>query len=78
MTINVNVIVQILATLIQVLNAVNVAQLPKNWQAGFTGALTIFQAIMGIIAHYYTPTGVQITQNSTIKTPESSENQLAH
>jgi hypothetical protein len=78
MTVNVNVFVQVLATILQVMNAVNVAQLPAKWQAGFTGAFTIFQAVMGIIAHYYTPTGVQITAGSTIKTPEAPDAQSAH
>jgi hypothetical protein len=70
MTSTVGLIVQILAVIIQVLNAVNVAGLPTKWQAGFTGLLTIVQAVMGILAHYYTPTGVSITAGTTVTTPE--------
>jgi hypothetical protein len=70
MTSTVNIWVQILVTLAQVLNAINVASLPKNWQAAFTGLFTIVQAVLGVIAHYYTPSGVSITAGSTITTKE--------
>ena len=70
MSANVTIWLQIFATFFQVLNAVNVAQLPPKWQVAFTGLLTIGQAVQGIVAHYYTPTGVSITPNSTISTPQ--------
>jgi hypothetical protein len=77
MTSNVSLVIQILATIVQVLNAVNVAGLPKGWQAGFTGLLTVLQAVIGTISHYYTPTGVSITPGTTVTTPESVGPQAA-
>jgi hypothetical protein len=62
--------IQILMTLAQVLNAVNVTGLPKNWQAAFTGLLTVIMAVIGVVQHYYTPSGVKITAGSTITTAE--------
>jgi hypothetical protein len=77
MTSTVSIIVQILATLLQVFNAVNVAGLPVKWQAGFTGLLTIVQAIVGVVAHYYTPSGISITPGTTVTTPELAGPQAA-
>jgi len=77
MTAKITIWFQILATVIQVLNAVNVAQLPPNWQAAFTGLLTIAQAVQGVVAHYYTPSGVSITPDSTISTPQQVGTQPA-
>jgi hypothetical protein len=57
MTATTTKIFQLLATVLQILNAVNVAQLPAKWQAAFTGILTIAQAIQGVAAHYFTPGG---------------------
>lgn len=68
---------QILATVIQVLNAVDVAHLPVTWQAGFTALLTVAQAVQGVVAHYYTPTGVSITPGSTVTTPQQVGPQAA-
>lgn len=51
---------QAIATLLQILNAVNVAQLPVKWQAAFTGLLTVAQAVQGVAAHYFTPAGNSI------------------
>jgi hypothetical protein len=53
--------VQIFGTVLQVLNAVNVAGLPSKWQAAFTGALSALQAVEGIIAHYSTPDGQSLS-----------------
>ena len=77
MTAKITIWFQILATVIQVLNAVNVAQLPPNWQAAFTGLLTIAQAVQGVVAHYYTPTGVSITPGTTVTTPQQVGPQAA-
>ncbi len=77
MSVNVTIALQILATILQVLNAVNVAQIPTNWQAAFTGLLTILQAVQGIIAHYYTPSGVSITTGTTVTTPQKEGPQAA-
>jgi hypothetical protein len=77
MTVNVTIFLQILAIVLQVLNAVNVAQLPTGWQAGFAGLLTILQAVQAVFAHYFTPTGVSITAGSTITTKEAG-NVAAH
>ena len=77
MTANVTIWLQILATILQVLNAVNVAQLPPKWQVAFTGLLTIGQAVQGIVAHYYTPTGVSITPGTTVTTPQQVGPQAA-
>ena len=77
MTANVTIWLQILATILQVLNAVNVAGLPKDWQAAFTGLLTIGQAVQGVVAHYYTPTGVSITPGTTVTTPQQVGPQAA-
>jgi len=52
--------VQLFATVLQVLNAVNVAGLPTKWQAAFTGIVAAVQAVEGIIAHYSTPEGTSI------------------
>jgi hypothetical protein len=68
MTKNVTLFVQIVAIILQVLNAVNVAQLPTGWQATFAGILTIAQAVQALIAHYYTPTGESISVGSSIVT----------
>ena len=54
-------VVQIIAVILQVLNAVNVSQLPPKWQAAVTGVITVFQSIMGVLAHYYTPAGNAIS-----------------
>jgi hypothetical protein len=70
MTAKTGLFLQILATILQVLNAVNVAQLPTKWQAAFTALLTIGQAIQGVVAHYYTPTGVSITPGASITTTQ--------
>ena len=77
MTSTVSIYVQVLATILQVLNAVNVAGLPTKWQSGFTGLVTIVQAVVGIIAHYYTPSGVSITPGTTVTTPEVAGPQKA-
>jgi hypothetical protein len=77
MTSNFTIWFQILATVIQVLNAVDVAHLPATWQAGFTALLTIAQAVQGVVAHYYTPTGVSITPGSTVTTPQQVGPQAA-
>ena len=77
MTANVTIWLQILATILQVLNAVNVAQLPPKWQVAVTGLLTIGQAVQGIVAHYYTPTGVSITPGTTVTTPQQVGPQAA-
>jgi hypothetical protein len=70
MTADTTIILQIIATILQVLNAVNVSQLPPKWQAAITGLLTILQAVQGIIAHYYTPSGVSLTPGSTVTTTQ--------
>jgi hypothetical protein len=70
MTANWTIALQILGIILQVLNAVNVAQLPTGWQAAVTGLVTILQAVQGIIAHYYTPTGVSITPGASITTTQ--------
>lgn len=70
MTVNWTIGLQILGIILQVLNAVNVAQLPSGWQVGVTGAITILQAIQGVIAHYYTPSGVSITPGASITTTQ--------
>jgi hypothetical protein len=61
MSANTTILLQIFATIIQVLNAVNVAGLPAKWQVAFTGILAALQAIEGIIAHYFTPAGNSIS-----------------
>lgn len=71
MTANTTIVLQIIATVVQVLNAVNVVGLPPKWQAAFTGLLTVAQAVQGVIAHYFTPTGVPITTGATITTKEA-------
>jgi hypothetical protein len=77
MTANTTIILQILATILQVLNAINVSQLPVKWQAGVTGLLTVAQAVQGVVAHYYTPSGVLVTTGTTVTTPEVSGAQKA-
>lgn len=70
MTKNFTIFVQIVAILLQVLNAVNIAQLPAKWQATFMGILTVAQAAQAVIAHQYTPTGILITPGATVTTKE--------
>jgi hypothetical protein len=77
MTATWTIILQIIATALQVLNAINIAQLPTKWQAGATGLLTVLQAVQGIIAHYYTPSGVAITTGTTVTTPQVAGPQKA-
>lgn len=60
MTASANKIMQVAATVLQVLNAVNVSGLPPKAQYAFTGILSAFQAIIGVVAHYYTPEGNKI------------------
>ena len=70
MTANFTIAIQIIGILLQILNAVNLAQLSPDWQHAVTGIITILQAAQAVFAHYYTPTGVKITPGSTVQTPE--------
>jgi hypothetical protein len=70
MTSTVSIFIQVLATILQVLNAVNVTGLPVKWQAAFTGLLTVGQAVVGTISHYYTPAGTSLAApGTTVTTP---------
>jgi hypothetical protein len=81
MTINFTIIYQIVLTIIQVLNALNAVQFQPAIAQKVTPilaiALTIAQAVQGVIAHFYTPTGVSITPNTTVQTPEAVGPQAA-
>jgi len=68
MTSTVTIILQVLATLLQILNGFNVANLPAKWQFGFMTLLAALQGLQGIIAHYYTPSGVALTSPTTTVT----------
>lgn len=70
MTANTTILIQLVMTFLQVLNAVNVAQLPVGWQGTFMGILTIGQAVQAVIAHHFTPSGVAITSGAVITTAE--------
>lgn len=72
MTSTVSIFIQVLATLVQVLNAVNVAQLPAGWQVAATGILTVLQAVVGTIAHYYTPAGTSLAAPGTTVTTSAT------
>jgi hypothetical protein len=66
MTANFTKVFQILATILQVLNGVNIASVPPKWQAAFTGFLSVAQTIQGVAAHYYTPAGNAISTTGAV------------
>lgn len=70
MTATFTIVAQALAVLLQILNGFNVASLPTKWQYGFMIALAALQGLQGVIAHYYTPSGVAIgAPTATVTTP---------
>lgn len=70
MTTTFTIAYQIILGMIQLLNAVNLASLPTKWQGIITTALSVAMGVQGILAHFYTPTGVKITAGTTVTTPE--------
>jgi hypothetical protein len=77
MTVNITIIYQTIMTVLQVLNAVNVTQLPPKWQGVVTAVITVLQGVEGILAHFYTPSGVMLTQGATVQTKEAVGTQSA-
>jgi hypothetical protein len=78
MTSTFTIVAQVIASILQVLNAINVAQLPVKWQLGFTTLLTILQAVQGAVAHYYTPSGVSLAHPATTVTTTAAGTQPAN
>ena len=76
-TINTTIILQVIGIILQVLNAINIAQLTPPEQHAATAVITVLQAIQAYLAHNSTPTGLKIESGSTIKTPEGAEHKAA-
>jgi hypothetical protein len=77
MTATFSTIYQIIVGLVLFLNSVNVASLPTKWQGLFSAVLTLAMGVQGVLAHFYTPTGVKITPGTTVTTPEVVGPQVA-
>jgi hypothetical protein len=74
MTSKLTVLLQLVGFIVQVILAINPAQLPLKWQGIFIAIVAIAQAVQATIAHNYTPTGVNISAGSTIETAEGKKN----
>jgi hypothetical protein len=66
MKLSVNLIIQILATIVQVLNFAS-GMVPAKYQWILAGALSLIQAITGILAHFSNPDGTPATAKVATK-----------